>query len=313
MPPTPSAATFATAADELRTLRDLVRWGASRFDEAGLHYGHGTDNSLDEAHALTLAALHLDLTLTDDCLDARLTRSERATVLALFRRRIEERLPAPYLTNRAWFAGLEFYVDARVLVPRSPLAEPIQQGFEPWLEGCRVTRILDLCTGSGCIAIACAYAFPDAAVDAVDLSPQALEVARINVERHGLENRISLQQSDLFGAVDEQRYDLIVTNPPYVDAVEMASLPEEYRGEPTLGLAAGEDGLDVVRRILCEAPDHLTPGGILVAEVGNSETALCQRFPEVPFLWLDFERGGHGVFLLTAEQLAEHRESFCRD
>ncbi len=313
MPQIPTAATLASAADELRTLRDLIRWGASRFSEAELHFGHGTDNPLDEAYFLALSALHLDHTLPGDYLDTRLTRSERATVLALFRRRIEERLPGPYLTHRAWFAGLEFHVDERVLVPRSPIAELIQQGFEPWLEGHRVARILDLCTGSGCIAVACAYAFPEASVDAWDLSREALEVARINVDRHGLGERISLKCSDLFDAAEGEHYDLIVTNPPYVDAVDMAALPQEYRNEPKLGLAAGEDGLEVVRRILCEAPDHLTPGGILVAEVGNSEAALSQRFPEVPFMWLDFERGGHGVFLLTAAQLAEHRDSFCRD
>lgn len=312
MPVEFTTATFASAADELRSLRDLVRWGVSRFSEAELHFGHGTDNALDEALALALAALHLDHSLPADYLDARLTRSERASVLALFRRRIEERLPAPYLTHQASFAGLDFYVDERVLVPRSPIAELIQQGFEPWLEGYHVERVLDLCTGSACIAIGCAYAFPDALVDAVDLSPDALEVARVNVARHGLEERVRVLESDLFQAVPGQSYDLIVTNPPYVDARDMAELPDEYRHEPRLGLAAGDDGLDVIRRILQEAADHLTPGGILVAEVGNSETALAHRFPEVPFLWLDFERGGHGVFLLTNEQLTEHRQGFAR-
>ncbi|GAB4345090.1 MAG: 50S ribosomal protein L3 N(5)-glutamine methyltransferase [Gammaproteobacteria bacterium] len=306
----PTTVTYASAADELRTLRDLVRWGASRFGEAELHYGHGTDNALDEALALALSALHLDHALPGDYLDARLTRQERAAVLVLFRRRIDERKPAPYLTHQARFAGLEFYVDERVLVPRSPIAELIEQGFEPWLSGVEIHRVLDLCTGSGCIAIACAYAFPDARVDAVDLSSQALEVARINVGRHGLEERVALIESDLFQAIPGERYDLIVSNPPYVSAREMSELPPEYRFEPSLGLAAGEDGLEVIRRILASAPEHLTPDGILVAEVGNSEAALQQRFPQIPFLWLDFDRGGHGVFLLTASQLAEHRDAF---
>ena len=308
----PSAATYASAADELRTLRDVVRWGASRFVDAELHFGHGTDNALDEARFLALAGLNLDHTLPNEYLDSRLTRSERAAVLALFRRRIDERIPAPYLTHRAWFAGFEFYVDERVLVPRSPIAELIEQDFEPWLEGREVRRILDLCTGSGCIALVCAHAFPDALVQAWDLSADALEVAQINLERHGLEARVELRQSDLFQAAAGERYDLIVTNPPYVDAAEMADLPPEYEHEPAFGLAAGKDGLDIIRRILSEAADHLTPGGILVAEVGNSESALNQRFPEVPFLWLEFERGGHGVFLLTAEQLTEHRATFCQ-
>lgn len=306
----PTTATYATAADELRTLRDLVRWGASRFEEAGLSYGHGTDNAFDEALALTLAGLHLDHTLPAEYQAARLTRSERAAVLALFRRRIEERVPLPYLTQRAWFAGLPFFVDERVLVPRSPIAELIEHGFEPWLQGATVGRVLDLCTGSGCIAVACAYAFPQARVDAVDVSPDAIAVARRNIAEHGVDERVRAVESDLFAAIPDQRYDLIVTNPPYVDAAEMAALPEEYRHEPALGLAAGDDGLDVVVRILHEAPDHLMPDGILVAEVGNSETALTERFPDVPFLWLEFERGGHGVFLLTAAQLDQHRHAF---
>lgn len=306
----PTAATYATAADELRTLRDLVRWGASRFEAAGLCFGHGTDNALDEALTLALAGLHLDHNLPADYLDARLTRSERAALLALFRRRIEERLPAPYLTHKAGFAGLTFYVDERVLVPRSPIAELIEHGFAPWLGGRSVERMLDLCTGSGCIAIACAYAFPAARIDAVDIAADAIAVAQRNIEAHGVGERVRARVSDLYAAVAGERYDLIVSNPPYVDVVDMAALPAEYRHEPALGLAAGEDGLDVVARILREAPEHLSPGGILVAEVGNSETALNERYPNVPFLWLEFERGGHGVFLLTAAQLSEHRDAF---
>ncbi len=306
----PTSATYAAAMDELRTLRDVVRWGASRFEAVGLSFGHGTDNAIDEALALALAALHLDHSLPQEYLAARLTRSERAAVLALFRRRVEERLPLPYLTHRAGFAGLSFYVDERVLVPRSPIAELIEHGFEPWLEGLPPQRILDLCAGSGCIGIACAYAFPEAQVDAVDISSDAVAVAERNIAEHGVGERVRAQVSDLFAALGGERYDLIVSNPPYVDAQDMAALPEEYHREPVLGLAAGDDGLDVVVRILSEAADHLTPGGILVCEVGNSETALVERFPQVPFLWLEFERGGHGVFLLTAAQLDEHRHAF---
>ncbi|HEC19572.1 MAG TPA: 50S ribosomal protein L3 N(5)-glutamine methyltransferase [Gammaproteobacteria bacterium] len=291
--------------DELQTLGDFVRWGASRFLEMNLHFGHGTDNALDEAFYLVTNALYLPHDIPPYMMQSRLLPSERAEVLALLQRRIDTRLPAPYLTYEAWFAGLPFYVDERVLIPRSPIAELIEARFEPWVDASQVHHILDLCTGGGCIAIACAKAFPFARVDGTDLSADALAVAAQNVQRHQVQDQVRLHQGDLFAGLDGQRYDIIVSNPPYVDAEDMAELPEEYRHEPELALASGEDGLDIIRRILQQAGAFLNPQGVLIVEVGNSAAALVEAYPELPFTWLEFERGGPPVFLLTAEQLGE--------
>ncbi len=288
----------------LRTIRDLIRWGASRMNEAGLHFGHGTDNAIDEAAALVLHALHLPPDLHAEYFQSRVTPPEQRAALDLLERRIVERKPAAYLTQRAWFMGLPFHVDERVLVPRSPLAELIERHFAPWLPDSRkVEHILDLGTGSGCIGIACAYAFSDARVDLVDVSADALEVARRNVAEHGLEDQVDVIQSDLFAALKGRRYDIIVSNPPYVGLAELDALPAEYRHEPRLGLAAGEEGLDVVVAILRQAADYLKRDGVLIVEVGNAQYPLCEAFPDAPFTWLEFERGGQGVFLLNAAQL----------
>ncbi len=302
-----------SSTDELATIRDWVRWGASRFREAGLFFGHGTDNAFDEALALVLHALYLDHDLDAGYLEARLTPDEKRRVLGYLSRRVEERVPAAYITHEAWFAGLSFYVNENVLVPRSPIAELIEQGFQPWLKDHDELRILDLCTGSGCIGIACAHYLPHALVDASDISPSALEVAQVNVDRHQLEERVELFRSDLFDDLPAARYDLIVSNPPYVSTEEMQTLPDEYGHEPALGLEAGSDGMDIVARILCEGAHWLRPGGIMIVEVGDSMGHLVARYPQVPFLWLEFERGGHGVFLLTAEQLQQYQPQFLEE
>ena len=290
---------------ELYTLRDMLRWVVSQFNMANLFYGHGTDNAWDEAVALVLHAVHLPPDISPQVIDARLTTNERRKIVRLVLRRIKERIPIAYLTHEAWFAGLPFYVDQRVLIPRSPIAELIQRHFSPWIAEENVTRILDLCTGSGCIAIVCALELSHAKVDAVDISQDALAVAKLNIEKHNVAEQVQLVQSDLFTALKGHKYDIIVSNPPYVSMDEMAQLPPEYRHEPALGLAAGTQGLDFVTRILKEAPNYLTDHGILIVEVGNSEVELVNRYPLVPFTWLEFQQGEGGVFMLTAEQLKQ--------
>ncbi len=292
---------------ELRTPADFVRWGTSRFNEAGLCFGHGADNALDEALALVLGTLHLEPGLPAELWHAVLTQPEREQVLANLLRRIEERIPAAYITHTAWFAGSPYYVDERVLVPRSPIAELVESGFSPWLDGVEVGRILDLCTGCGCIAAACAQAFPEAEVVGVDLSPEALAVAHQNIGALGLKERVVLVESDLFSQVDGT-FDLIVSNPPYVSDASVAALPDEYHHEPAMGLASGADGLDCVHRILREAGGYLAPDGVLVVEVGESRPALTAAYPELPFLWLDFVRGGENIFLLNAAELADYNQ-----
>ena len=294
----------------LSTIRDYIRWAASRFAKAEISFGHGTVVALDDAAALILHTVYQPYNLSEVYFDTVLTMTERQAVVEIVDRRINERVPAAYLTHEAIFAGLSFYVDQRVLVPRSPIAELIEQRFSPWVEEDQVTRILDLCTGSACIAIACAYAFQEALVDAVDLSPDALAVAEINVEKHLLDDVVTLYHSDLFKALPATLYDVIVSNPPYVCQTEWEMLPQEFHAEPDMGFKGGVSGLDLVVRILVDANDYLAEQGILIIEVGSSAEALQNLFPDVPFYWLNFERGGDGVFLLTAEQVENYHDLF---
>ena len=295
-----------------KTPRALIHWGADRFDKAGLVYGHGTDNALDEAASLILHTLEIGYDQPDAVLDKEVSETDYARVVGLLEQRVSTRKPAAYLMDEAWFAGMPFYVDERVLVPRSPIAELIAAQFSPWIDPERVTRILDMGTGSGCIAIACAVAFPEAQVDAADVSRDALDVARINTARHGVDGRVNLVESDLFSALGGRTYDIIVSNPPYVPREEAGQLAAEYQHEPAAGLIAGEDGLDIVVQMLKDAARYLASDGILVVEVGYTHAALQAQYPEVPFVWLDFENGGAGVCLLEAARLAQYQETFDR-
>jgi ribosomal protein L3 glutamine methyltransferase len=294
---------------ELATIVDFIRYAASRFSEAGLTFGHSHDNPIDEATHLVLASLHLPPDISPVYGAGRMTMAEREKVLALIERRVVERLPVAYLVGSTWFAGLKFKSDARALVPRSPIAELIENGFTPWLDGRHVERALDLCTGSGCIGIAMAEYNPDWQVDIVDISDDALALAGENILFQHVEGRVHALKSDLFDGVANERYDLIVSNPPYVTDDEYAAMPAEYSHEPVLGLTSGHDGLDITFRILDEAADHLTDDGLLIVEVGDSEHALGALLPQVPFVWLEFKVGQMGIFALERRDLVEHADA----
>ena len=297
--------------EELHTVRDWLRWAVSHFEKAGLFYGHGCDNAWDEACWLVLHALHLPLDRLEPFLDATLTVAERKTVLNLLQTRIEKRTPAAYLTNEAWLGEYKFYVDERVIVPRSYFAELLREGLAPWVEDpATISAALDLCTGSGCLAILMADTFPNASIDAVDLSADALAVAERNVADYGLEDQIELIQSDVFEALGDEHgkriYDLIISNPPYVTEEAMTVIPDEYRHEPAMSLVSGSDGLDVVRRILASAADHLTDDGLLMVEVGHNAHLVEAAWPQVPFTWVDAPSGESKIFLMTRQDLLDH-------
>jgi len=291
---------------EFHNIIDFYRFAISKAQAADLFYGHGTDNVADDIRSLILGSLHLPWDIDHWVFQATLTSSEKKHLCQQLEKRVNKRIPVPYLLQQAYFCGLSFHVDERVLIPRSPIGELIEQQFVPWVRPEQVTRILDLCTGSGCIAIACCYAFPEAVVDAVDISLDAMAVAVINQKKHHLEDQLTLLHSDCFDQLPHTQYDIIVSNPPYVGNAEMQTLPLEYSHEPAMALEADNNGLAIVAKILAHAHDYLTDSGILVMEVGNSEEALMQAFPELPFTWLEFEKGGQGVFVLTRQQLAAH-------
>ena len=295
-----------------RTPSEFIAWAEKRFRKAPLYYGHGTDNAGDEAAYLVLSALNLPFTGGSAAINRPLPEAQREWLAKLVSRRISERRPVAYLINRAWFAGIPFYVDERVLIPRSPIAELIEERFAPWVEEEGVKRILDVGTGCGCIAIACAIAFYRARVDAIDISEDALAVARENAARHGLTRRVQCIKSDLFNGLAGRRYDLIVANPPYLSADKIRALPREYRYEPNVALKAGTDGLDLVRRLLREARRHLTAKGVLIVEVGAAASRVIENYPALPFTWLEFERGGEGVFLLHRDELPGARKTARR-
>ncbi len=295
--------------EDLATIQDMMRWAYSYFNASDLYYGHGYDNAWDEAQQLVLAALYLPADVPEAMYQSRLTLVEKERVIHLIETRLGTRQPVAYLTNSAWFCGSEFYVDERTIVPRSPIGELIMQKFAGLIDH-EPKRILDMCTGSGCIAIACAQQFLEAEVDAVDLSLDALDVAQINIERHGLAERVFPISSDLFNDIPKDKYDLIVTNPPYVDEEDLDDMPQEFHFEPEMSLGSGADGLDITKRILAQAADYLTDNGVLVCEVGNSMVHLIEQFPTVPFNWIEFKNGGLGVFSLTRVQLVEHLHLF---
>lgn len=290
--------------DELVTVRDLIRYAVSRFNRARLFFGHGTQDAYDEAVYLVLHTLHLPLDRLEPFFDACIPTNERAEVLDIIHRRVDERIPSAYLTGEAWLGDFRFKVDERVIVPRSFFAELLNDGFSPWIaDNEEVIRALDLCTGSGCLAILMAHHFPNAQVDAIDLSPDALAMAEENVAEYGLEDRLRLIRSDVFDALGDERYNIILSNPPYVTEDSMAVLPDEYLHEPRMALAAGDDGLDIVRRIIAQARRHLTDNGILVVEVGHNKEIVEAAYPEIEFVWLTNASEEEKVFLLRADQL----------
>jgi ribosomal protein L3 glutamine methyltransferase len=295
------------------TVQACIEYGAQQFDDADLFFGHGTDNAHDEAFWLVFFALSLPFDADEAVFSQSVSAEQWALIDALFLRRVSERVPAAYLTGEGWFCGYSFAVNEHVLVPRSPIAELIQYQFQPWLHT-EPTRILDMCTGCGCIGIATALSFaerPHLQVDISDISPDALSVASQNIARYQLNDRVTAVRSDVFSAMAGQQYDLIVTNPPYVDASDLAAMPAEYQAEPAIALGSGDDGLDITRRLLREAADYLSPEGIMIVEVGNSWENLEAAFPQVPFLWLEFESGGHGVFLIRRDELIQYQAEFA--
>lgn len=293
---------------QLFTLRDYLRWTLSEMQRNKVYFGHGHVDAWNEALQLVFNAVDLPWDSSLDLLDGRLLDEEKARIESFVYQRCQERRPLPYITGEAWFMGIPFNVDERVLIPRSPTAQLIETGFQPWLGDVDVERVLDLCTGSGCIGIACAAVFDQAEVDLVDLSAEALAVAETNIERHELSERVKTVQSDLFNALDGEVYDLIITNPPYVDQDDLDSMPAEYQHEPELALGSGPDGLDITRRILREAGRHLSEQGLLVCEVGNSEVHLMQAYPDLPLIWVELEEGGNGVFVIDAPSLRAHAD-----
>ena len=298
------SAYFFEASETLITVRDYLRFAVSRFNEAGLFFGHGSSDAYDEATYLILHTLHLPLDKLEPFLDARLTDTERVEVWSILRRRAEQRIPAAYLTHQAWLGEFSFYVDERVIVPRSFIAELLHEQLSPWIaRPDEIVKVLDLCTGSGCLAILAAHAFPHASVDAADLSPDALAVAERNVADYHLQDRVSLIESDLFAKLDSRKYDIIISNPPYVDAESVAALPQEHLHEPKLALGSGHDGLDATRIILKEAAQHLTDNGVLIVEIGHNREVLEAAYPNLPFTWLDVSAGDEFVFMLHRNDL----------
>ena len=295
---------YSQAHKELFTIRDWLRFTVSRFEEAGIFFGHGTANAYDEAVWLVMSALHLPHDTLENFLDAVITEVERKRLAHLIERRITDRTPTAYLLREAWLRGYKFYVDERVIVPRSFIAELLDDGLSPWIEYPEmVESAADICTGSGCLGILLADAFPNADIDVVDISPDAIAVANINIANYGLQERVQAVQSDMFTALAGKTYDLIISNPPYVDAQAMAALPQEYRNEPQLALGSGDAGLDHTHTLLREAPRFLNDGGLLIVEIGHNRDTLLEAYPELPFTWLEVEAGDEFVFLLTKEQL----------